>query len=203
MIEQEMIVVWKNNNRSLMDSGDWRMNACLHFQSDMSYGYINGYRRAGRILYEYLIRSDMNLDSLVYPIIFSYRHHFEIQLKKILGIGLALLEMNEGVGTHHNIITLWSRIRGVLKKIYGNDRTDYIESIEKYLTELHTLDPSGTEFRYHRKMDSSLSLVGIRNINLSNVVEILEELADCIDGIASDFDHKFDTLCEMRSYSGM
>jgi len=65
------------------------------------------------------------------------------------------------------------------------------------------LDPSGTEFRYNRKMDNSLSLVGIRNINLSNVVEILEELADCIDGIASDFDHKFDILCEMRGYSGM
>jgi hypothetical protein len=119
-------------------------------------------------------------------------------LKRILGLGLRLIGSAEGVGARHEIEILWGRVVVVLREIYGKDRSGYVESINRYIRELHDLDPSGQEFRYDRKRDDERSLDGVASLNLTNVVEILEEVADCLDSIASDFGNKFEILCQME-----
>jgi hypothetical protein len=54
---------------------DSHNNACLNFLDDMSYGYIQGYLRTGEILADYINEKGVEQDMLIYPLLFSYRHH--------------------------------------------------------------------------------------------------------------------------------
>ena len=63
-------------NSSLFILGeDWHNNACLDLFDDTSYGYIQGYLRTGEILADYINEPGVEQDMLIYPLLFSYRHH--------------------------------------------------------------------------------------------------------------------------------
>ena len=60
-----------NNFDPLFKSdSDWHNNACLNFQHDMSYGYIEGYKRAADALVFQIKDNRRDRDFLVYPIVF-------------------------------------------------------------------------------------------------------------------------------------
>ena len=53
---------------------EWWLNACLDPFHEDWYAYTEGYKRAANVLVEHVRGKRSDLDVLVYPIIFLYRH---------------------------------------------------------------------------------------------------------------------------------
>jgi hypothetical protein len=67
------------------DLRDWMNNGCVNVMGNGdAYAYKAGYRRGAEVLIGYVGESARDQDFLVYPIIFLYRHHVELMLKRII-----------------------------------------------------------------------------------------------------------------------
>lgn len=64
------------------DLRDWKNNACL--RNGDEYAYREGYRRGAQILVRAVEETQSDQDFLVYPIVFLYRHHIELALKRVI-----------------------------------------------------------------------------------------------------------------------
>lgn len=65
------------------DLRDWINNACLNVMGNGdAYAYKAGYRRGAEVLIDYVCQNGRDQDFLVYPIIFLYRHHVELDAEK-------------------------------------------------------------------------------------------------------------------------
>lgn len=64
------------------DLRDWKNNACL--RNGNEYAYREGYRRGAQILVRAVEETQSDQDFLVYPIVFLYRHHIELALKRVI-----------------------------------------------------------------------------------------------------------------------
>jgi hypothetical protein len=61
---------------------DWKNNACL--RNGDEYAYREGYRKGAQILVRAVEETQSDQDFLVYPIVFLYRHHIELALKRVI-----------------------------------------------------------------------------------------------------------------------
>ena len=54
---------------------------------DPDYGYVRGFHVAAQVLADRVIKTPWDLDVLVFPIIYTYRHHVELTLKRLVRKG--------------------------------------------------------------------------------------------------------------------
>lgn len=171
---------------------DWHNNACLNFQSDMSYGYIEGYIRAGDILADYIAEHARDQDALIYPILFCYRHHLELRMKEIIKQGRILL--NEGVDYEdgHKLGNLWPLCREIIAKVWDSDAyKEEIKLIDHFVSEMETVDRQSDAFRYwetSKKSGRKPHLEGIKHVNIRHYRECIKSMTDFLDGVAMGID---------------
>ena len=84
MSEQELPPPRKGDRLFRDDLSDYHNNACLSLGGD-PFPYAEGYRRAAEILVHYVNDNGQDQDFLVFPILFLYRHHLELAMKRIIG----------------------------------------------------------------------------------------------------------------------
>src|SRR5689334_16692383 len=76
---------WPSANSDLRPLGkDWQHHALLAWQRGSSHGPISGYREGAEALAERMVDSRHEIDSLVYPYAYCWRHHIELLLKDLL-----------------------------------------------------------------------------------------------------------------------
>ncbi len=75
------------NDKLFIEADDWRMNACLNMYHDPSELYVVGYKEAADSLVDSIANQKGSADSLIFPIVFLYRHYIEIRLKSLLHDG--------------------------------------------------------------------------------------------------------------------
>lgn len=92
-------------------------DARLHFTSDMSYGYIEGYRKAALLLAIATIEKEKDVDYLVYPLGFLWRHHFELQLKYLVAKAGQLDGSFDKNNHGHSLSKLWQNLRPKLEQL--------------------------------------------------------------------------------------
>src|SRR5574341_328420 len=73
---------------------------------------ILGYKYAADLLIELAPRSQIDL--IVYPIIFLYRHHLELQLKYMNAVGASMLSGPSPRFNEHNLMVLWGATKQIL-----------------------------------------------------------------------------------------
>jgi hypothetical protein len=62
-------------------------NASLNFMPDQLSGYAEGYKLAADRLMQQLVNDPVELDYLIYPLMFLYRQHLELRFKEISRAG--------------------------------------------------------------------------------------------------------------------
>jgi hypothetical protein len=191
-----------SNNLFTFDS-DWYHNACLNYMNDHMGTYIRGYKRAGDLLVNHVKETHTNQDILVYPIVFLYRQYIELQLKEIIRDGFRLLDINQGIPTHHNIDKLWKHCLGIIKKIWPA-QTKEVADIGDYITQFSDIDPGSYAFRYPTNKDGSLPFPNLKYINLRNLSDIMEKISSLLNGVSSSIavylDNKIEMELEYRKY---
>lgn len=167
--------------------------------------YSRGFRSAGLLLAGQVCESGKEQDTLVYPIVYLYRHHAELVLKSIIECASAFLDRNltkserDSLG-HHDLAKLWKIARPLLDLVCGLEKKPPLpsadmEGIDSYVRQLHEHDPDGQRFRY---ATAKTKRAGARKGSVSrgpslspelNVINIrafaiaMEKLADYLEGI--------------------
>ena len=177
---------------------DSHNNACLNFLEDMSYGYIQGYLRTGEILADYINEEHVEQDMLIYQLLFSYRHHIELRLKKIIKSGKLLLEDGTDYPDSHRLNNLWKESRTIITKTCTNENLEEImkimDKIERYINELHNIDQRADAFRYWEGTKSNgrtKNIPNVYNINVRHFRQCMDFIVTFLDGI--------DTIISLRS----
>lgn len=129
------------------------------------------------------------VDSLVYPIMFLYRHHLELQLKSLLrnfyllhGIQCSCHQKT------HDLVELWHRVRPRIEKMYPQDTEDN-DHIEARIKEFDLIDTKSFAFRYPKDKKGNPSFESVPKrcrdydyINLFQVRCIVEDMHKKLDG---------------------
>jgi hypothetical protein len=193
------------------DLRDWMNNACLNVMvNGDAYAYKAGYRRGAEILVDYVCQNGRDQDFLVYPIIFLYRHHVELMLKRIIKRILYLIDarLTEDQKQHlerHRLDLLWRDLRMMLPRMceaVGWEEIDaaHIKGVDEYIRQLSELDADSLSFRYSHSKKGKESLPrSLKNINLRHFGELMTRLANYLYGIDEAVSWLFETKAEMEA----
>ena len=159
---------------------------------------------------EHVIEHQRNQDYLVYPIIFLYRHHIELALKNIIRRTPYLLDrpLTQAEENHlhkHRVDLLWQNLRPLINAIgktagWGPFDPADLEGIDDYIAQLSAMDPDSYAFRYTRSKKGAPALPhDVKLINLRHFAEMMERLADSLDGLDTATSHLEEAKAEMEA----
>lgn len=178
----------KNITGSDLFSGDadWHNNACLNFVNDHGWGYAEGYRRAAELLTQHIDTHGRDQDLLVYPLVFLYRHHIELAIKRIITLSLLMVDdpSRSKPKASHNLNTLWAAARKLLREVDATFPRANHKNTDCVIKELNRIDERSTAFRYDRTQDGDPSLQGITLINTRRFSQKIKAASDelsCMD----------------------
>lgn len=185
------------NSKDVLFSGNkdcWKLNACIS-SYDSAGAYALGYLNAAKLLARIVIFSERSMDTLVYPIVYLYRHYLEIQLKSLIRrgacvTGVAIDAKLEEVLVSHNLMKLWNKFQPFFQEISGHNKdfNSVKKGMESYINQIHVIDPVSFAFRYDRLRNSrDRNLEGTSHINILQFCENVEKLTNMLDAIGCEF----------------
>lgn len=163
---------------------DWHNNACLNYSHDMSSNYINGYKNAADTLVLHINEKASNQDSLVYPVVFLYRHHLELLLKNIIDNGLKLLGNDDERPKNHNLDSLWSGVKKIILKVWESSPEES-KFIDHIIGELNKYDQYSMSFRYAKDKKDNKANPCLYYINLRHLAQSIDKVSVSLNGIDS------------------
>lgn len=201
-------LTWPEKGDLLFTAGDdWWHNACLNYVPDDWGLYVIGYKMAADALVEKVKETHRNQDVLVFPIVFLYRQYLELRLKQLIRLGSELLDEALDFPKGHKLDTLWNSCRPIFVKLESRTSQQDLEAITEAIDQFCAIDPTSEAFRYPitRKGDKTIPS-DVRHINLRQLLEIMEKVANFFDSVATMFsvwmDHKHDMERELRDNYG-
>ena len=201
----------KNDSQNIQDKQaeqlfaadvDWWMNACLDPFHENWYPYVNGYKRGADVLVEHVRNNRIDLDSLVFPVVFLYRQYIELQLKCIIGNSRKLFDQPGEFPKHNKLDQLWREARRILEKVYEGDTKEDLDEIEEHIKQFCDRDAFGDAFRYPTDIKGDKSLLGLMHINVRKFSETMKKAADLLDGASMGIDERLAWKMEMESEYG-
>ncbi len=163
--------------------GDWHTACLWPLKEDMWLNYIIGYKEAADILVEYAKKTSINRDTLVFPIVFLYRHYLELQLKSIIKDGYKLLYEKKDYAKCHKLDELWNDCKIIFKKIWPEGNKEPLEAMDDYINQFCQVDPTSIEFRYPVRKNGTDTLDSLNYINLSHLSECIKSIENFIGPI--------------------
>jgi hypothetical protein len=160
---------------------------------------LKGYFRAGHVLVDQCRKNPHEGHTMIYPILFCYRHALEMTMQYIIGnyghrYGVSLPKPN------HDLWRLWECCRAIFTATDNESAAVGTSTVEKLLKEFHELDTRAEAFRYPVRKDGTF-------IHLPNVAIDLIDLRDVMEGLENFFsgaDGHLDYVCsasdEMQCY---
>lgn len=179
---------------------DWQYNAWLRPEEGIStwIAMIGGYKAAADLLIQTVIEKTVTIDYLVYPILFLYRHHTELQLKFIIELGKEdNIEHNiRKLRGSHKLIELWEVARGILKAEFDDDDSN-LGKIDNILNQLDQIDPNSFSFRYPQDIKNNEPYLpsGLHYVNLINLWEKLDGALQYLDDYSDAIYERRSSLC--------
>lgn len=171
---------------------DWRLNACLNYGVDHWYLYASGYRRGAEILTDYVHETHDEQDSLIYPVLFLWRHHLELKLKGIARKASGLLGQSWEPDNQHDLSQLFTSARNLFEACFTKfgERVPRADSdpVKAALDRFRATDMKSMAFRYPEDLKGGKHLEGVTHINFDVVYKHMTALSDTLDGIDTALD---------------
>jgi hypothetical protein len=161
-------------------------------RSPIAYTY--GYRKGAEHLAQSALANRREGDFLVYPIVFLYRHHLELMLKRIVYGAPSILkrDLTDKERMHlqdHRLDLLWGDIEPIFTEIceavnWNKPEQADLEGARHYFQQLTLIDPSSMNFRYWKTKDGKSALpTSLDSLNIQHFSEMMCRLADFIEGL--------------------
>lgn len=176
----------------LIDQGDSEEKAFLGFDMNRN-RYILSFREAADTLVTSMMNQGSN-DLLVLPILFSYRHWLELQLKDLAILGMQLRGETPEEIIGHDLRDLWSQARQAIEETFSEGSLE-LDAVERIVHQLADLDPNSISFRYATDRIGRPTLpTGISRVNVGHIGHVMLQVAMVLEGAADGMDHSFDSL---------
>lgn len=173
----------KGDDQLFIEAEDWWMNACLDWYHDPTELYIVGYKEAGDSLVNTVADRSGTADSLIFPIVFLYRHYIELRLKSLLHDGLRLLDREYKQKSEHQLSKLWPKVRDILVELWPDENKGDLAALDSLINQFEQVDPRSTTFRYPKDFDGNNSLqMKYPRVNLRNLKEVVGSMAIILEG---------------------
>ena len=175
------------------------LNACVgHNGGPYSYDdYSRGYFWAGDRLVKSLQQNSSDLDVVIYPVVYVYRHGIELALKHLAIHLPSVLDEHDEVKQTHKLIDNWNIIRPLIMKCDYLDPKNTVPTVDKILTDFTEIDASGEVFRFPESRRGEKYLEDTSFINIEVFGEVMSTLHEVFEfwfNITSElFDAKMET----------
>ena len=176
----------KGDDQLFIEAEDWWMNACLDWYHDPTELYIVGYKEAGDSLVNSVADGSGTADSLIFPIVFLYRHYIELRLKSLLHDGRRLLDIEHKQKSEHQLSKLWPKVRDILVELWPDGSKSDLAAFDRLINQFEQVDPRSTTFRYPKDFNGNNSLqMDSPRVNLRNLKEVVGAMAIILEGSAA------------------
>lgn len=179
----------KKGDRLLRASDDWQTAVSFTPHQTSREAFIwDGYMTAGAALIDETERRPQDRHSLIYPILFNYRHGLETAMKwTIEQYGcIANVHLDE---IDHDLWGLWSLCKKILFATSPGDGDEAMLAVEQIVKDFHALDKNATALRYSKNKNGATILLPNKPIDLQNVQHVMEAVDNFFkgtDGFLSD-----------------
>jgi hypothetical protein len=154
--------------------------------------YAQGYFVAGERLIESTHKNRGDLDLLVYPVVYLYRHGVELSLKHLAERLPILLNSQGSFKWGHNLLDNWQEVRNLLVQARADypDETSIREKtlrwVDGVLKQLMRIDPFGTTFRYPTDKHGKNRLIRKSHVNYTHFAKYMKPLSElCVRWMVS------------------
>ena len=176
---------WPQKGDNLfVERGDRDYNAVLNGRRDNLSLFAVGYKKAGEMLVETVMKSRRDHDSLVFPIAFVYRQYLELRLKQLIRDSKRLLDDASGFPVTHKIAELWTMCRPLLNRIELNVGEQVLDAIEELIAAFADGDEDSYAFRYPTDTKNNPSLPDLSYVNLPNLAEVIKKMANFLEAVS-------------------
>ena len=161
------------------ENKQWQFNACVG-PNGGPYDYMDyarGYFHAGHLISEGLIKNDgVGVDTLIYPLLYLYRHALELSLKDFLK------NSKEPVIHVHKLDVLWDRIEKRLYSLVSSkEKKETLDILKGIVASFCFIDPNGETPRFPEDKEGNLFLQDMRIINIIPIYEKMKEAEKIVE----------------------
>jgi hypothetical protein len=212
-VEESMFIPLRRTDRVFqLDPRGAPTNRSLFVSHDPDYVCARGYLLAARLAVEHIRHNGVDSPFLVYPIVFLYRHHIELMLKRLIlkadepGVRYFTNEeqmseaIREKLSKRHSLQWLWDQLR-VTVEGRGTGRED-VKAISSYIQQVNEIDPKSSGFRYTTALEETkIKLDKVQEhggmLGTQNFAEAMERLAYCLENLDGYFADMIEAYHEM------
>ena len=131
--------------------------------------YAEGYKMAADTILQQFQDKTGGLDLIVYPVMFLYRHHFELSLKLLRSVIGEKLPGKEFKSGDHGLNKIWEDCIPYLRSQASDDEENFT-GVTQIIRQFDHIDPHPAEnFRYPQKLKGGPTQTGKEWIDLSLV----------------------------------
>jgi len=187
----------------------------ISFTSNPKYdfgAFAKGYSYAASTLAQQLIEKMNFPDYDAYPIVFLYRHAFELNLKNIIYWSAKLLtfkgveDIGERLFNTHDLVRLAEKVEMILLKAFPNDPSlhEFIQDVVCTAKEFSDIDPDSYSYRYPISTKGDYSTRQGQSINLSSLSAHMNIILEKLDTINFGLNIETDIAQEVyKAYSNL
>jgi hypothetical protein len=152
---------------------------------------ILGYKQAADSLIQSAPSTQINF--IVYPVLYLYRHHIELQLKYINQLGESMLSGPVPRHDEHDLMKLWQATKQILERLFPHDQDT--EKIENIIRQIAEVDRRSFSFRYPYDHDHKPYLPDdLERINLLHIWEKMDAALGLLEGGATGLDEALSSM---------
>lgn len=177
----------ERGDRLLRKSQDWQHGG--EFSNHVRARHVHiwdGYMEAGAALASTCHADNNTRHSLIYPILFNYRHACELAMKWIITVYGHYASVRVPDLGHHNLWALWRLCKQIILEVGSDD--DSIPVVEQIIKDFHDLDRSGQTFRYATTRDGNLLELPDYKMDVPNIRDVMDGVAHFFDGADGQLD---------------
>jgi hypothetical protein len=190
------------------NSIDDSKNFVISFSQSPKYDFkifAKGYAQAGSALSKMLLQKNHFGDYEAYPVVFLYRHAFELYLKGfyyqarlIAGFKICYMDESKSVNKHR-LEPLAKTFKEICKILFPDEKdlVSFAEKVLIYAKEFEDIDKDSYSYRYPIKKNGDASTGKNQIINLSAFQSSMDELMEQFDTVSFGFDIEESTSQEI------
>ncbi|WP_298327077.1 hypothetical protein [Asticcacaulis sp.] len=143
----------------------------------------DGYREAADKLVDAVATESFLQSTVVYPIIFLYRHFLELELKYVLATYGRHFDQ-EADWNSHKLTDLWKKVRPIIETARnGTDDGGATDAVEACVKEMSAADPMSFSFRYSVEKGGKPMVLAFETVNLVNLRNTMKKISNYFTGL--------------------
>lgn len=148
----------------------------------------DGYKTAGDLMVKAAGDNGLARDTLVFPIIFNYRHFLEISLKYLLATYGPMVGI-EPNWRSHDLAVLWESVLQVLDGYGTTDPDDADPIVGAIILEFAKIDPNSYAYRYPVDRNGRFLPVAQNDLHLPTLADVMNGVSGYFDGCDAYLDN--------------